>query len=89
MINPYSPVESPLAYDFWEAEVRPTLAGSVVGTDGYAHATSAGYDGEGVYAWQCICGAAESDLPGLDAATIASVEHLDEVGALLSANGRR
>lgn len=46
------------------------------------HEVWAGYDGEGVYAWSCTCGEAESDFTGLDAATLASAEHMLDVGAV-------
>lgn len=46
------------------------------------HAVWAGYDGEGVYAWSCTCGAAQSDYPGLDEATIAGTEHMLDVDAV-------
>jgi hypothetical protein len=46
------------------------------------HEVWAGYDGEGVYAWSCTCGEAESDFTGLDAATLASTDHLLDVGAV-------
>jgi hypothetical protein len=48
------------------------------------HELWAGYDGEGVYAWSCTCGEAQSDFTGLDAATIAGTEHLLNVGAVPS-----
>lgn len=46
------------------------------------HVVWAGYDGEGVYAWSCTCGEGESDFTGLDAAVLASTEHLLDVGAV-------
>jgi hypothetical protein len=51
-----------------------------ISTEG--HEVWAGYDGEGVYAWSCTCGEAESDFTGLDAATLASTDHLLDVGAV-------
>lgn len=46
------------------------------------HEVWAGYDGEGVYAWSCTCGDGESDFTGLDAATLASTDHLLDVDAV-------
>jgi hypothetical protein len=46
------------------------------------HQVWAGYDGEGVYAWSCTCGEAESDFTGEDDATLAGGQHLLDVGAV-------
>lgn len=59
--------------------------GAVRGCDGQLHAIWAGYDGEGVYAWSCLCGDAASDFQGLDYAIEEGTYHLRDVGALVSA----
>ena len=66
-------------------KIRAELAGdreAYVTISTERHAVWAGYDGEGVYAWSCTCGEAESDFTGLDAATLASTDHLLDVGAV-------
>lgn len=65
--------------------VGPADDGLVMGTDGQGHACRAGYDGAGVYGWSCVCGDGGSDYGSKDAATIASVEHLADLGALVEA----
>jgi hypothetical protein len=42
------------------------------------HKTTAHYDGEGVYAWSCTCGAALSDFTGSLDAEDAGHTHEDE-----------
>jgi hypothetical protein len=43
-----------------------------------SHKTTAYYNGEGVYAWSCTCGAAETDLIGTLEAEDAGHAHEDE-----------
>lgn len=70
------------------ATIEDAAHGIVTGDDGQRHATWAGYDGEQVYSWSCLCGDGCSDFNGLDTATTASTDHLIEVGALLDADAR-
>jgi hypothetical protein len=69
----------------WLEEGGVLQPGLVRGTDNQMHAASAYYDGECAYAWECYCGAAETDASSLDTATEWSTLHLDNVGALVSA----
>jgi len=69
----------------WLEEGGVLQPGLVRGSDGQMHAAGAHYDGGGTYAWDCYCGAAEADLTSLDGATAASVLHLTEVEALVTA----
>jgi|SRR5882757_3993681 len=60
----------------------PFDASPQLGTDDREHATGHGYDGEGVYGWSCLCGAAETDLNGDDGAALAASMHLAELEVL-------
>lgn len=76
----------------WHRARRPIRAqyrtdGSMTLLNDYEpeHAVSAGYDGEGVYAWSCTCGAGQSDYQGLEDATIFGAVHLDDMGEIPAA----
>lgn len=46
------------------------------GTDGKTHATAHGYDGENVWAWDCLCGAADTYYRDDDSAALGASIHM-------------
>jgi hypothetical protein len=46
------------------------------------HEVTSGYDGEGVYAWQCTCGAAKTDFAGDEYALLAATIHLEDTDSI-------